>query len=84
MAAGAESGARELLRRTAQRRGRALNALAQTAWALLALMAVGAVDDPAVTRGIQHLLDTQKDGTWDEDYYTAWVPACVLFKLSRL
>lgn len=45
---------------------------AQTAWALLGLMAAGRVDHPAVERGIQHLIKTQKsDGTWEEDYYTA-------------
>ena len=45
---------------------------AQTAWALLALMAAGAVDTPSVERGVQHLMNTQKDdGTWAEDYYTA-------------
>ena len=45
---------------------------AQTAWALIALMAAGEVDNPAVERGIKHLTDTQKpDGTWVEDYYTA-------------
>lgn len=45
---------------------------AQTAWALLGLMAAGAVDHPAVAKGIQHLIDTQtKDGLWQENYYTA-------------
>jgi squalene-hopene/tetraprenyl-beta-curcumene cyclase len=45
---------------------------AQTAWALLALMAAGEVDNAAVAKGVQHLIDTQKsDGTWKEDYYTA-------------
>jgi len=45
---------------------------AQTAWALLALMAAGEVDSPVVAKGVQHLTQTQKsDGTWDEDYYTA-------------
>ncbi|NCC03344.1 MAG: squalene--hopene cyclase [Proteobacteria bacterium] len=44
----------------------------QTAWALLALMAAGEVDQPEVDRGIDHLISTQKpDGTWEEDYYTA-------------
>ena len=43
----------------------------QTSWALLALMAAGEVGSPTVTRGVQHLLATQKvDGTWDEDQYT--------------
>lgn len=45
---------------------------AQTAWALIALMAAGEIDNPAVERGIGHLTDTQKaDGTWDEKLYTA-------------
>jgi squalene-hopene/tetraprenyl-beta-curcumene cyclase len=45
---------------------------AQTAWALIALMAAGEIDCEAVTRGINWLTETQKsDGTWDEDYYTA-------------
>ena len=45
---------------------------AQTAWALIALMAAGEVDNPAVERGIRHLTNTQKpDGTWDEEHYTA-------------
>jgi squalene-hopene/tetraprenyl-beta-curcumene cyclase len=45
---------------------------AQTAWALIALMAAGEVDNPAVERGIKHLTDSQKpDGTWVEDHYTA-------------
>ncbi|MDX2027102.1 MAG: squalene--hopene cyclase [Alphaproteobacteria bacterium] len=44
----------------------------QTAWALLGLMAAGEVDNPAIARGIQHLTATQnKDGLWDEEYYTA-------------
>ena len=44
----------------------------QTAWALLALMAAGAVDDPAVTRGINFLTRTQDaDGLWSEERYTA-------------
>jgi len=44
----------------------------QTAWAVLGLMAAGEVDNPAVTRGMAYLTDTQKvDGTWDEQEYTA-------------
>ena len=39
----------------------------QTAWALLALMAAGAVDDPAVQRGADWLLARQEaDGGWRE------------------
>jgi squalene-hopene/tetraprenyl-beta-curcumene cyclase len=43
---------------------------AQTAWALLALLAVDPAT-PAVERGIAYLVDTQRvDGCWDEDLYT--------------
>ncbi len=45
---------------------------AQTAWALLALMAAGEADNAAVARGIDHLVATQKShGLWDEEWYTA-------------
>jgi squalene-hopene/tetraprenyl-beta-curcumene cyclase len=44
----------------------------QTAWALLGLMAAGAVDHPAVARGIAYLSLTQgADGLWPEARYTA-------------
>jgi squalene-hopene/tetraprenyl-beta-curcumene cyclase len=43
----------------------------QTAWALLALMAAGQVDHPAVARGIHYLQQTQgKDGLWPQEHYT--------------
>jgi squalene-hopene/tetraprenyl-beta-curcumene cyclase len=44
----------------------------QTAWALLALMAAGEVDHPAVARGVEYLIATQNEkGLWDESRYTA-------------
>jgi squalene-hopene/tetraprenyl-beta-curcumene cyclase len=44
----------------------------QTAWALLALMAAGEADHPAVARGIAFLIDTQHgSGNWDERWFTA-------------
>ncbi len=44
----------------------------QTAWALLALMAAGEVDDPSVARGVEYLIATQnKKGLWDEQRFTA-------------
>jgi squalene-hopene/tetraprenyl-beta-curcumene cyclase len=44
----------------------------QTAWAVLALMAAGRAEHPAVVRGIAWLQRTQKpDGEWDELPYTA-------------
>jgi squalene-hopene/tetraprenyl-beta-curcumene cyclase len=44
----------------------------QTAWALLALMAAGEAEHPAVKRGVQCLIDTQAEkGLWDEQRFTA-------------
>lgn len=43
----------------------------QTAWALLGLMAVGEVYDPAVTKGVAYLQKAQRDGAcWEETFYT--------------
>ncbi len=44
----------------------------QTSWAVLALMAAGQVDSPAVMQGIAYLTATQaKDGFWAEELFTA-------------
>ena len=44
----------------------------QTAWALLGLMAAGEAANPAVARGVDWLMRTQRpDGQWDEQPYTA-------------
>ncbi|HME28632.1 MAG TPA: squalene--hopene cyclase [Pseudolabrys sp.] len=44
----------------------------QTAWALLALMACGEINHPAVARGVQYLSETQtENGFWDEERFTA-------------
>ncbi len=51
-------------------RGRGESTASQTAWALLALLAVDPTL-PAVARGIGFLVDTQQaDGNWDEPLYT--------------
>ncbi|MCU1655648.1 MAG: shc1 [Pseudonocardiales bacterium] len=51
-------------------RGRGASTASQTAWALLALLAVEP-DSDAVVRGVQWLVDTQQaDGGWAEDLYT--------------
>jgi squalene-hopene/tetraprenyl-beta-curcumene cyclase len=43
----------------------------QTAWALLALLAAGEADSPAVQEGIEYLLSTRRDdGTWQEEPFT--------------
>ena len=50
--------------------GRGASTASQTAWALLALLALGE-RGPAVDRGIGYLVGTQRpDGTWDEPWYT--------------
>jgi squalene-hopene/tetraprenyl-beta-curcumene cyclase len=44
----------------------------QTAWALLALMAAGEVENVAVLRGVEYLKSTQTEkGLWDEQRHTA-------------
>jgi squalene-hopene/tetraprenyl-beta-curcumene cyclase len=51
--------------------GRGDSTPSQTAWALLALLAVGR-EGRSVERGIGWLVERQRpDGTWDEDLYTA-------------
>ena len=51
-------------------RGRGTSTASQTAWALLALLAVDPTT-PAVEGGISWLVDNQRaDGNWDEDLYT--------------
>jgi squalene-hopene/tetraprenyl-beta-curcumene cyclase len=43
----------------------------QTAWALISLLSVARPSDQvAITKGLNHLIGTQKDGTWDEPEYT--------------
>ncbi|MEM0908462.1 MAG: squalene--hopene cyclase, partial [Pseudomonadota bacterium] len=56
----------------AGRRGYALSSTpSQTAWAVLGLMAAGAVDDEATSRGIAHLRATPTEGArFQEEYYT--------------
>jgi squalene-hopene/tetraprenyl-beta-curcumene cyclase len=44
----------------------------QTAWAVLGLIAAGALDHPAVVRGVKYLAETQgAEGYWTEPRYTA-------------
>ena len=51
--------------------GRGPSTASQTAWALMALEAAGRDDDdPAMAAGVQYLLETQKDGAWEELAYT--------------
>lgn len=44
----------------------------QTSWALLALMAAGEVENPAVSDGMRYLLRQRRDGgKWEETYFNA-------------
>ncbi len=44
----------------------------QTAWAMLGLMAAGEVDSPAVRKGAEYLIRTQRpDGLWKDEWFSA-------------
>ncbi len=44
----------------------------QTAWAVLGLMAVGEIDNPAVQRGIEFIMSAKNEaGKWEEPWFTA-------------
>lgn len=44
----------------------------QTSWALLGLMAAGAIEHAAVERGVKYLINCPRDkGRWQEDLFTA-------------
>ena len=53
-------------------RGRGTSTASQTAWAVMALVAVGTrIFDENIIRGLKYLEGTQKeDGTWEEPWYT--------------
>src|SRR5262245_10761710 len=53
-------------------RGKGSSTPSQTAWAVMALLALSGPSHPAVERGVHHLLETQRDdGTWEEAAFTA-------------
>jgi squalene-hopene/tetraprenyl-beta-curcumene cyclase len=44
----------------------------QTAWAMLGLMAAGAVDSTEVRKGVEYLIRTQQaNGLWKDEWFTA-------------
>lgn len=53
------------------RKGKGPSTPSQTAWAIMAFLSCGFLDDPAMERGIRYLLSSQRpDGTWNEDEFT--------------
>lgn len=52
-------------------KGRGPSTPSQTAWALMALLALGAERwRPAIAAGLEFLVQNQTDGSWEEPYYT--------------
>ncbi len=52
-------------------KGQGPSTASQTAWALMALMSLGMVAEPAFRQGLQFLLRTQQpDGNWSEEWFT--------------
>jgi squalene-hopene/tetraprenyl-beta-curcumene cyclase len=51
-------------------RGVGPSTAAQTAWALLGLFATEDFDSGSVERGIRYLLETQRNGTWEDSPFT--------------
>jgi squalene-hopene/tetraprenyl-beta-curcumene cyclase len=52
-------------------RGQGDSTPSQTAWAIMGLLAAGDTRSDCVARGILYLMQTQnRDGSWDEQYYT--------------
>lgn len=52
-------------------RGQGPPTASQTAWAIMGLIAAGETESEAVRRGVDYLIDTQRnDGGWDEPWFT--------------
>ncbi|MFI5181787.1 MAG: squalene--hopene cyclase [Thermoanaerobaculia bacterium] len=53
------------------KKGRGPSTAAQTAWTIMALVALGEGSSESVARGIEYLLrEQQYDGSWKDDYWT--------------
>jgi squalene-hopene/tetraprenyl-beta-curcumene cyclase len=53
------------------RKGKGPSTPSQTAWALMAFLSCGMLDEVTVERGVRYLLNTQRtDGTWEEQEFT--------------
>jgi squalene-hopene/tetraprenyl-beta-curcumene cyclase len=63
-----------------KRKGQGSSTPSQTAWALIALLAVVPPEDPAVQRAIAWLVEKQNaDGSWDEAEFTGTGFPCVFY-----
>ncbi len=52
-------------------RGRGPSTASQTSWAIIALLASGEALNPATTRGVEYLVESQlENGSWDEPFFT--------------
>jgi squalene-hopene/tetraprenyl-beta-curcumene cyclase len=61
-------------------KGQGVSTPSQTAWGLIGLLAAGWRDQPAVARGVEHLLDRQSaDGSWEEPEFTGTGFPCVFY-----
>jgi squalene-hopene/tetraprenyl-beta-curcumene cyclase len=61
-------------------KGQGASTPSQTAWALIALLAVVGLDDPTVEKAIAWLVEHQnQDGSWDEKEFTGTGFPCVFY-----
>jgi squalene-hopene/tetraprenyl-beta-curcumene cyclase len=61
-------------------KGQGVSTPSQTAWGLIGLLAAGWREEPAVTRGVEHLLERQSaDGSWEESEFTGTGFPCVFY-----
>jgi squalene-hopene/tetraprenyl-beta-curcumene cyclase len=51
-------------------KGRGISTPSQTAWAIMGLAAAGEAGSTAVRRGVSHLLERQRAGTWEQAPWT--------------
>jgi squalene-hopene/tetraprenyl-beta-curcumene cyclase len=61
-------------------KGQGASTASQTAWGLIGLLAATDVEDPAITRAVNHLVEQQQaDGSWEEKEFTGTGFPCVFY-----
>jgi squalene-hopene/tetraprenyl-beta-curcumene cyclase len=61
-------------------KGKGVSTPSQTAWGLIGLLAAGWRDQPAVTNGVEYLLERQsEDGSWEESEFTGTDFPCAFY-----